>query len=154
MISCGKNTVLMRVTLLLSVVAFLQGYMTASSHFMVNHMDAVFRLNQPYSDVDYTKNKHKVHLQGRQEDSASVIVSSSIITNFHYVYASDEYPQTEGSSLSHSKRFQAGHSTQPHEYLFHTHGFSSFSRGWVVWFLLGQALGSGIAWMFADSIGR
>lgn len=158
-VSGEKNTVLLRVTYLLSLVVFLQGYLTASSHFMVNHMDTAFRLNQGSSEIEYsiTKNKYQQH------NISSSVLSTSIITNFHYVYASDTYPQRAGSSSasisSHSHSPSQSQHWRPSEYqseqhLFRTQGFSTFSRGWIVLMLLGQVIGSSFAWKFTDSLGR
>jgi hypothetical protein len=150
--SSEKCTVLFRVLLLLSVVAFLEGYLTTSAHYMVNHMDTTFRLNQGSSEIDYTKNRNKVLRRGQKDTASSTVLSTSIVTNFHYIYASDTYAQTEGSTASAT--------THPVEHerlndrLFQTHGFSWFARGWIVCLLIGQAVGCGLAWKLTDTLGR
>jgi len=155
-----KYTVLLRITLLLSVVVFLQGYLTASSHFMVNHMDAVFRFNQGSSAIAYMKNRNIQDNEYHQQNFSSTVLSTSIITNFHYVYASDTYPQTTGSSSSRSSssnsisRVSSQRFHQNEQDLFQTHQFSTFARGWIVLMLLGQAFGSALAWKFTDTLGR
>ena len=149
----GKYVVLLRMILLLSLVTFLHGYVTASSHFMVNHLDTSFRSNEARIG-NFPLRKQDMYLKKEfpQYDFSHYVLSSSIITNFHYVYTSDTSPQLEGRGLKSNINQYYGDYKYDHYY--RTNGFSTFARGWIAFSTLGQAVGCGIAWKSTETIGR
>lgn len=143
---------LLRMTLLLSVVAFLQGYMVSSAHFMVNHMDVAFRVNQRSSNMAHIKGQYRHFNEDQNDGSFSSTLSTSIVSNFYYVYASDTYPQVEVQTGAPSTPTHL--QQQEEEERIRTHEFSTFARGFIMCLLLGQAVGSALAWKLTDSLGR